>query len=124
MFRRQALVDVGGLREELNASEDIDLFLRLAERGKLMNLDAVVLKWRLHPSSTGGRKANWTMEAKRKAVRDAHERRGIPLPQEDPIVLGPNHPAIRSVCGLGGRLRPRTFARRESSHGRRCGNRP
>ena len=37
MMRRDAMVKVGGYREDLAVSEDLDLFLRLAEVGKLRN---------------------------------------------------------------------------------------
>src|SRR5205823_1122823 len=38
MMRRDVLMKVGGYREDLMVSEDLDLFLRLAEVGKLENL--------------------------------------------------------------------------------------
>ena len=81
MFRKAALVLVGGMREDTHLAEDVDLFLRLAEIGKLMNLSGIVLQWRLHPTSTGGTKARKQMEVKNRVVRDAHERRGLPVPK-------------------------------------------
>jgi GT2 family glycosyltransferase len=83
MFRKSALIAVGGVREETHLAEDLDLFLRLAEYGKLMNLHGTVLKWRLHPTSTGATKAQKQWEMKNKVLRDAHERRGLPLPKEE-----------------------------------------
>ena len=80
MFRRSALIDVGGMREETHLAEDVDLFLRLAERGKLMNLHGIVLKWRLHAGSTGRDQARRQLQIKQQVVREAHERRGLPLP--------------------------------------------
>jgi glycosyltransferase involved in cell wall biosynthesis len=52
MMRRQAAADVGGFREPFKVGEDLDLFLRLAEIGKLANLPDVLLRYRLHPGST------------------------------------------------------------------------
>jgi hypothetical protein len=52
MMRRQAAVDVGGFREPFKVGEDLDLFLRLMEVGKLENLPEILLHYRLHPGST------------------------------------------------------------------------
>ncbi|MBV8781275.1 MAG: glycosyltransferase [Phycisphaerae bacterium] len=82
MFRRDAMLAVGGIREETHLAEDIDLFLRLAEIGKLMNLPDVVLKWRLHPASTGATKTRQQHEVKVRVLRDAYERRGLAVPAE------------------------------------------
>ena len=51
MVRRSALDAVGGYREKYKWLEDLDLFLRLAEVGKLANLEDVLLHYRLHMSS-------------------------------------------------------------------------
>ena len=48
MMRREAVAKVGGYREEYKWLEDHDLFLRLAEIGKLANLPDMLLKYRLH----------------------------------------------------------------------------
>jgi glycosyltransferase involved in cell wall biosynthesis len=39
---------VGGYRENLDHAEDLDLWLRLAERGKLANLPLPVVEYRIH----------------------------------------------------------------------------
>ena len=52
MMRRQAAAEVGGFREPFKVGEDLDLFLRLAEVGKLANLPDVLLHYRLHLGST------------------------------------------------------------------------
>src|SRR5205814_9014718 len=51
MMRRDALMKVGGYREDLMVSEDLDLFLRLAEVGRLENLPDVLLQYRQHLQS-------------------------------------------------------------------------
>jgi glycosyltransferase involved in cell wall biosynthesis len=77
MIRRQALLDIGGYRNELEPAEDFDLFLRLAERGKLANLDRVVLRYRIHPGGSGGRQRQAQNRMKDQALSDAHQRRGL-----------------------------------------------
>src|SRR5262249_36170786 len=48
MVRRSALLAVGGYREEFESIEDFDLWLRLAELGRLANLPEILFKYRLH----------------------------------------------------------------------------
>jgi glycosyltransferase involved in cell wall biosynthesis len=49
MLRADAIREVGGYWEH-GVSEDWDLFLRLAEHGRLANLDRTVLRYRFHDS--------------------------------------------------------------------------
>lgn len=44
MFRRQVVLDLGGYRPEYYSAEDLDLFLRLAEVGRIVNLAEPLLK--------------------------------------------------------------------------------
>lgn len=53
MARREALVSVGGYRF-VPHSEDSDLYWRLAEIGRLHNLDAVMGRYRFHTQSISG----------------------------------------------------------------------
>jgi glycosyltransferase involved in cell wall biosynthesis len=55
-IRREMLVSVGGYREVVVDAEDYDLWLRLADRFQLANLDLVVLKYRLHVNQVSVRK--------------------------------------------------------------------
>jgi len=55
-MRRAAFDAVGGYRFNLPPCEDIDLWLRLAERGKLANLPEPLVKYRLHASQQSLRK--------------------------------------------------------------------
>lgn len=50
-IRRTAFEAAGGYRAQCQLSEDLDLWLRLAGAGTLLNLDAKVLQYRLHPAS-------------------------------------------------------------------------
>jgi hypothetical protein len=48
MLRRQAALAAGGYRPQMQPAEDLDLWLRLAERHDLANLPEIVLHYRLH----------------------------------------------------------------------------
>jgi glycosyltransferase involved in cell wall biosynthesis len=48
MMRRQDALAVGGYRPQIEPAEDLDLWLRLAERRDIANLPEVVLHYRLH----------------------------------------------------------------------------
>lgn len=48
VFRRAALVAVGGYRPQFPVGEDFDLFVRLSERHELGNLPDVLYRYRLH----------------------------------------------------------------------------
>ncbi|RME92866.1 MAG: glycosyltransferase [Verrucomicrobia bacterium] len=79
-IRREVFEQVGGYDEDFEASQDYDLWLRLAEVGRLANLPEVVLFYRLHASSiTCSRRlvqARCIREAHARAVR----RRGLNPP--------------------------------------------
>lgn len=77
MIRRSAILAVGGYNESLQSAEDLDLWLRLGEIGKLANLPEPILKYRIHSSSISGRnRILQRLEAKR-ACEQAWRRRGI-----------------------------------------------
>jgi GT2 family glycosyltransferase len=56
LMRRDILAAAGGYRKAFVHAEDYDLSLRLAERCRLANLEAVLLKYRLHPHQVTVRK--------------------------------------------------------------------
>jgi hypothetical protein len=49
VIRKEAFLSVGGYRKLFAEAEDDDLFLRIAEHWRLANLEAVVLRYRIHP---------------------------------------------------------------------------
>jgi glycosyltransferase involved in cell wall biosynthesis len=49
LMRREAFLTIGGYRPPFAPAEDYDLWLRMAERFRLANLEQVVLKYRIHP---------------------------------------------------------------------------
>ena len=75
---RQALMRIGGYRQEFEWAEDVDLFLRLAEIGRLANLPEVLLDYRQHLASVGYARAIKQGKAARAAIADARRRRGLP----------------------------------------------
>ncbi|MEL6321034.1 MAG: glycosyltransferase, partial [Cyanobacteria bacterium J06626_14] len=80
MIRRDALERIGGYRTELEPSEDIDLFLKLAEIGMLANLPEVLLNYRMHPKSVGHSRREKQRLHCNIAVKEAYARRGLTLP--------------------------------------------
>ncbi len=80
MIRREVMQKVGGYREDLMVSEDLDLFLRLAEHGKVANLPDVLLQYRQHLQSVNYTKYEQQKAVKRQIVGDAYKRRGQPMP--------------------------------------------
>src|SRR5437667_676488 len=80
MMRREPLMRVGGYREDLMVSEDLDLFLRLAEVGKLANMPDVLLHYRQHLGSVNYTKYEQQKAVKRQIVADAYRRRKLPMP--------------------------------------------
>ena len=86
-IRRTALLAIGGYRKEYEWAEDLDLFLRLAEVGRLANLPDVLLTYRQHASSVGYSKRELQRERAAAATRSAMRRRtnSIDCDQDKPI---------------------------------------
>lgn len=76
-IRKDALQLSGGYREGFRHAEDLDLFLRLAEVGKVANLPDVLLSYRQHLDSIGHRYPEQQRLAVRNAVIEAGHRRGL-----------------------------------------------
>lgn len=77
MIRRNSLLEVGGYRSEFYLTEDLDLWLRLGEVGKLANLADPVLSYRMHSQSISEQNNEKQKMAARKTCEDAWRRRGI-----------------------------------------------
>lgn len=79
MMRRAAVLNVGGYRVVAkNCVEDIDLWLRLAEVGRLANLPDVVLKYRQTSTSYSAR-GDAAAVAFTRVATEARLRRGLSL---------------------------------------------
>lgn len=77
IIRKSAWEQAGKYRSDFPHAEDLDLFLRLAETGRLANLKHQVLSYRQHMESVGYTKRQEQFLSARKAVLDAVKRRGL-----------------------------------------------
>ena len=82
MMRTEAVRRVGGYRGRHNVSEDQDLFLRLAEIGRVANLPEPLLLYRRHYQSVMHTQWEQREQVKERIVREAYERRGLPMPAD------------------------------------------
>ena len=94
MMRTEAVRRVGGYRTDLHIHEDHDLFLKLAEIGRLANLPEALLKYRQRPDSAVSVYAGRHVESFRSVYEEAWKRRGLvgkrPIPE---IADHPRDPA-------------------------------
>lgn len=84
MMRRAAFEQVGGYDERYPTAQDLDLFLRLGEVGRLANLQEPLLKYRLHKGSANVAKAKQQVQRAQAIVDEARRRRGIAEPFQVP----------------------------------------
>lgn len=82
MMRREVVQSLGGYRVDFEWVEDIDLWLRMAETGRLANLPEVLLCYRQHTSS-----GTWSVGQSRRErmltlIKETYARRGLDLPDE------------------------------------------
>jgi len=78
MIRREAVENVGGYRDGYPSAEDLDLFLRLAERGQVVNLPDVLTEYRQHLASEGYARRQLQIRCADAAANSARLRRGLP----------------------------------------------
>ncbi len=81
VMRKSCVKAVGGYRQACYPTEDLDLWLRLGEVGRLANLRGPVLRYRLHTASISGSDAKRQAEAACRSCEDAWRRRGLQLRQ-------------------------------------------
>ena len=77
MMRRDAVVRVGGYDPYFKTTQDLDLWLRLGEIGRLGNVPGVVLKFRQHGGSVSETRREEQRRFGREACERAWKRRGI-----------------------------------------------
>jgi GT2 family glycosyltransferase len=97
-FRREALLAVGGYREAYHHAEDLDLCLRLAERGRLANLPETLLRYRHHLRKTSNACAGEHRRITNLVLADARRRRGLPLEGFELPALSSDTPAVDYWC--------------------------
>jgi hypothetical protein len=99
IFPREALLAVGGYREGCDSVEDLDLYLRLAERGRLANLPETLLRYRHHLSKTCNARAGEHRRLANQVLRDARRRRGLDLASGFELpALPSDQPAVEFWC--------------------------
>lgn len=110
VYRLSAVQAVGGYRPEHLAVEDHDLWLRLAQYGRLANLEDVLLCYRLHPSSACWQRASAQRENMNNVLAQAYAARGLAMPVH--LQLAPT--VVRSPGGPGkwARMAARGYAPR------------
>lgn len=79
-MRRAALTRVDNYREQFRTAQDLDLFLRLLDVGRMQNVPMALMRYRVHEASVGAKKAEEQAKNAREILRQAYERRGQPLP--------------------------------------------
>lgn len=77
MMRRAAVEQVGGYDETMPQAEDLDLWLRLGEIGKLANLSQPLVQYRLHANSVSEKDCALQRQKAYEACQRAWQRRGI-----------------------------------------------
>lgn len=77
MMRRSALVQVGGYDPEFDLAQDLDLYLRLGEIGRLRNLERPVLRYRVHAGASSEQRCAEQRDRARAACERAWARRGM-----------------------------------------------
>jgi glycosyltransferase involved in cell wall biosynthesis len=107
VFRREALLTTP-YRSTMDGAEDVDLVLRLSEKGKIANLNQVLLDYRLHPTQESFRS-----RARHTAVQELAFRLALSRRQKnmDPLKGNPElaEKFIRWRLSTPGYVRSRTF---------------
>ena len=82
MMRTDAVRRVGGYVAGYCPNEDHDLFLKLAEIGRVENLPEILLQYRKYDASVTSRYVGRSTQLVSKIIIEACWRRGIPVPAE------------------------------------------
>lgn len=86
MIRKSLLEMITGYDERYRTSQDLDLFLKLAEVGQLANIPEMLLDYRQHFSSANRARKDEQRRLKYQIVLEAAARRGIDPPKESDLV--------------------------------------
>lgn len=78
MIRTSALRQIGGYDAATYPCEDLALWLRLGELGRLANLPQPLLRYRLHAQSVTANNTLRQRQTSRRVLEEAYRRRGIP----------------------------------------------
>jgi glycosyltransferase involved in cell wall biosynthesis len=79
LLRREAVIRVGGYRVEAQWVEDLDLYLRLAQIGRLANLPEVLFDYRYHSQSVNFTRNEGRHQRKLWVMEQAYAARALPF---------------------------------------------
>lgn len=93
VIRRSLIDQVGGMRSEYNGAQDLDLFLRVAERttsDRIRHIPHICYHWRSHSDSTAshGAQKKYIFDAAFRAISNAINRRGLKAKPFLPVIAG------------------------------------
>lgn len=77
MMRAAAVKQVGGYDESFTVAQDLDLWLRLGEVGKMACLPQTLLQYRQHEGSVSEKKQKLQTQNMQRACEAAYKRRGV-----------------------------------------------
>ncbi|MEC4818189.1 MAG: glycosyltransferase, partial [Scytonema sp. PMC 1069.18] len=82
VIRKSLIDEVGGMRKGFEGAQDLDLFLRVAEKttsDKIQHISHVCYHWRTHTGSTAshGTQKQYVFDSAGRAIDDALQRRGL-----------------------------------------------
>jgi glycosyltransferase involved in cell wall biosynthesis len=98
MFRAEAIRQIGGYRDECLTHQETDLYLRLAEIGRLANLPDFLLLYRQRLGSVNRTQQALQDQYRDKIVRDARIRRSLPV---GPDLVDSEEATIQADTGCG-----------------------
>lgn len=75
MFRKTTYLEIGGYRPILIVAQDIDLWLRLSERGLCFGLPEILYEARLSPESISAKQRRWQIKTNKIILECARLRR-------------------------------------------------
>ncbi len=94
MIRAEALARIGGYNQQFRTAQDLDLFLRLSEIGKLENVQRPLMKYRVHEGGVSAARADEQAKNARAIMRQAYARKGLDVPKKlkrwDNLVVAQN----------------------------------
>jgi len=92
MARAATMRDIGGYSLEFTAIEDLDLFIKLAEKGRLANLPEVLVQYRQHIRSMCYTQNHKQMIQMAAVLEEAQKRRGRPFENPQRVLALANAP--------------------------------
>jgi glycosyltransferase involved in cell wall biosynthesis len=101
MMRREAVLRVGGYDPKWDYAEDLCLFLKLAEVGKVANLPEPLLRYRLHYASVNHTRHDRQRALRRGIMAEAYARRGVPMPEGIAFPRKAPPPRYEQTCSWG-----------------------